>query len=77
MATLAPALPATPTDGLSDAEAERRRAAGMGNSPPLATSRTYLQIIRENVFTFINNISGGLVAELSGIGVAYRSSPGQ
>jgi cation-transporting ATPase E len=49
-------LPATPPSGLTDAEAARRRAAGLGNPAPPATSRTYAQILRENVFTFINNV---------------------
>ena len=42
--------------GLTDAEAERRRAAGQGNTPPRPTTRTYLQIVTENVFTFVNNV---------------------
>ena len=42
--------------GLTDAEAERRRAAGQGNTPPPPTTRTYLQIVTENVFTFVNNV---------------------
>src|ERR1700694_3931942 len=42
--------------GLSDSEAVARRAAGQGNTAPPSTGRTYLQIVRENVFTFINNI---------------------
>jgi cation-transporting ATPase E len=49
-------LAETPAAGLSDAEAARRRGAGHGNTAPPATSRTYLQIVRENVFTFINNV---------------------
>jgi cation-transporting ATPase E len=49
-------LAETPASGLTDAEAARRRAAGLGNSAPPATSRTYAQILRENVFTFINNV---------------------
>jgi cation-transporting ATPase E len=49
-------LPATPLSGLTDAEAAHRRAAGLGNPAPPATSRTYAQILRENVFTFINNV---------------------
>jgi cation-transporting ATPase E len=52
VADLAP----TSAAGLSDDEAARRRAGGHGNSAPPATSRTYLQIVRENVFTFINNV---------------------
>ncbi len=49
-------LPPTPSSGLTDAEAASRRAAGLGNPAPPATSRTYVQILRENVFTFINNV---------------------
>lgn len=40
--------------GLSDREASRRRAAGQGNDTPLQTSRTYWDILRHNLFTFIN-----------------------
>ena len=42
--------------GLTEAEATRRRAAGQGNDASVATGRTYGQIIRDNVFNFINNI---------------------
>ena len=52
----APALPPTPATGLSDAEAATRRAAGLGNPAPPPTTRTYARIVRENVFTFINNV---------------------
>jgi len=51
-----PDLAPTPPTGLDDAEVARRRAAGLGNTPPPPTTRTYAQIIRENVFTFVNNI---------------------
>ncbi len=47
---------ATPSTGLTEAEATSRRAAGRGNTAPLATGRTYAQIVRENVFTFINDV---------------------
>lgn len=47
---------ATPATGLTEAEATSRRAAGRGNTAPPATSRTYGQIVRENVFTFINDV---------------------
>jgi len=42
--------------GLSEREAATRRAAGQGNTAPLPTGRTYLQIVRENVVAFMNNI---------------------
>jgi cation-transporting ATPase E len=45
---------APPVAGLTEAEAAARRAAGQGNTKPPPTSRTYWQIISENVFTFIN-----------------------
>jgi cation-transporting ATPase E len=47
---------ATPATGLTEAEAASRRAAGRGNTGTIATGRTYAQIVRENVFTFINDV---------------------
>jgi cation-transporting ATPase E len=47
---------ATPATGLTEAEAASRRAAGRGNTATIATGRTYAQIVRENVFTFINDV---------------------
>jgi cation-transporting ATPase E len=49
-------LPATPPTGLSEEEAADRRARGLGNVAPPATTRTYAAIVRENVFTFVNNV---------------------
>src|SRR5581483_10261230 len=46
--------------GLTTAEVERRRAAGQGNPPAPPTTRSYLEIVRENVFTFVNNVLFGL-----------------
>lgn len=46
--------------GLTTAEVQARRAAGQVNRFPNPSSRSYFQIIRENVFTFINNILFGL-----------------
>ena len=48
--------PPTPPTGLTAAEVTERRAAGLGNSAPPATSRTYREIVTENVFTFVNNV---------------------
>jgi cation-transporting P-type ATPase E len=47
---------ATPATGLTEAEAVTLRAAGRGNTATIATGRTYAQIVRENVFTFINDV---------------------
>lgn len=63
-----PDLAPTPVGGLSDAEVGRRRAAGLANTALPPTSRTYGQILRENVFTFINNILFGLGIALVVVG---------
>src|SRR3990170_1916659 len=42
--------------GLSSAEVLDRRQRGMGNDARIQTGRTYTQILKENVFTFINNV---------------------
>ncbi len=42
--------------GLSDREAASRRAAGQGNNLSIQTSRTYWDILRDNLFTFINGV---------------------
>lgn len=42
--------------GLTTADVMQKRAQGLGNPPPPPTSRTYLEIFRENVFTFINGV---------------------
>ncbi len=49
-------LPPTPETGLSDVDAAHRRAQGLGGSAPPSTTRSYWAIVRENVFTFINNV---------------------
>ena len=40
---------------LTDTEAAAPHAAGQGNPPPPPSGRSYWRIIRENVFTFVNN----------------------
>ena len=42
--------------GLTAAEADRRRAAGQGNDVEIKAGRTYGRIVRDNVFNFINNL---------------------
>jgi cation-transporting ATPase E len=49
-------LSATPDTGLSAAEVDARRAKGLGNKAAAKTGRSYFEIVRENVFTFTNNI---------------------
>ena len=40
--------------GLSESEAAARRARGQGNNVSIPTSRSYWQIVQENLLTFIN-----------------------
>lgn len=42
--------------GLSEVEVAAQRSKGLGNSMPVQVSRSYFQIIRENVFNSINTI---------------------
>ena len=46
----------TPAGGLTDAEAQRRRAAGQGNDTSQRASRTYWDILRRNAYPAINGI---------------------
>src|SRR5215472_10516959 len=55
--------PQTLLQGLSEEEVRLRRARGQGNNIKLQTSRTYWQILRENILTLINLI----LFSLSGI----------
>ena len=48
------ALPPTPAGGLSDQEAARRRAAGMGNAATKGIGSSYLDIVRQNVLNPVN-----------------------
>jgi cation-transporting ATPase E len=48
------------TVGLSEAQAIARRERGQGNAVQLQTSRSYLQILRKNAFTFINSVLFGI-----------------
>jgi cation-transporting P-type ATPase E len=54
--------------GLSAREVTERRQRGQANTPPPATTRTYSQILRENVFTFVNNVLFALGAALVLVG---------
>jgi len=65
---LAKKAAATPLPGLSEQEVRDRRARGMGNSAPPSTSRSYRQIIVENVLNFINLCLFGLGVTLALLG---------
>ena len=54
--------------GLTEREVLVRRANGQGNTAPAPTSRSYRQIILENVFTFINLCLFGLGIALTALG---------
>jgi cation-transporting P-type ATPase E len=54
--------------GLTEAEAARRLAAGQGNIAQPPTSRTYRQIMVENVFTFFNVVLFALGVALGLLG---------
>ncbi|CAG0937529.1 H+-transporting ATPase [Thermoflexales bacterium] len=60
----------TPLSGLTAAEVDQRRAQGLGNKVPPPTGRTYVQIVRENIFTFINMVILTLAAALILVGRA-------
>ena len=48
------AQPAPALTGLTEAEATARRERGDGNNVHIKTSRSYWDIVRQNVFIFIN-----------------------
>ena len=48
------------TTGLSEDQAIARRERGQGNVVQFQTSRSYLQILRKNAFTFINSVLFGI-----------------
>jgi cation-transporting ATPase E len=56
MSEASAALAPTPATGLTEAEAAARHQQGLGNTAPPSTTRSYAAIVRENVFTFVNNV---------------------
>src|SRR6266480_5253561 len=46
----------SPLSGLSEKEVSARRAQGLGNVMPVKTSRSYAQIVRENIFNPLNTL---------------------
>jgi cation-transporting P-type ATPase E len=49
-------LSVSPLQGLSEEEVVARRAQGLGNVMPVKTSRSYAQIVRENIFNPLNTL---------------------
>jgi cation-transporting ATPase E len=45
--------------GLTAAEVAERVSAGLGNSVPFTTSRSFLRILQANLFRLFNAIVGG------------------
>ncbi|HRF95967.1 MAG TPA: cation-transporting P-type ATPase, partial [Aggregatilineales bacterium] len=57
-----------PNLGLTEHEAQTRRANGQGNDAKIQTGRTYQQIIQQNVINLINVILFVIGAVMIGIG---------
>jgi cation-transporting ATPase E len=55
-------------DGLTEQEASARRRKGQGNNVNIQTGRSYADIVRQNVFNFINNILFVIGAVMVAIG---------
>jgi cation-transporting ATPase E len=54
--------------GLTTQDVRARQQAGMSNAAALPTSRSYIRILRDNVFTFINAVLFGLAIALIALG---------
>jgi len=62
-------LSATPPGGLSEEEAARRRAAGLGNDTALRTGRSYPEILRDNALNPVNVLLVAISIVLSLLGL--------
>ncbi|MDJ1185275.1 HAD-IC family P-type ATPase [Roseofilum casamattae] len=58
----------TPT-GLSDTEVQGRQKSGLDNNVKLPNSRSYLDIIRETIFTFVNGVFFSIFLLLISLGL--------
>ena len=58
----APKIEVTPENGLTSEQAEAQRKAGFGNRQKKSVTKTYWQIVCDNVFTFFNIIYFIIVA---------------
>jgi len=71
--TIEPAEPPTGPTGLTEAEAAARVKAGEGNDYKPPTSRSYLEILRQNTYPAINLILFGVSALLLASGLVIES----
>jgi len=60
----------TSLSGLTEADVTQRRSQGLANKVPPPTGRTYAQIFRDNIFTFIN-----IVIFLLGLALVFVGRP--
>ena len=68
-------LPETTASGLSQAEAARRRALGMGNDAVIRTGRTYSEIVRDSFGAAGGRIAGFLFLGTPGAELEERMRP--
>ncbi len=66
---MASSISSSQLNGLSETEVTARRQRGQGNNVHFQSSRTYADIIRANVFTFINLVLFGIGAVLVVLGL--------
>ncbi len=62
-------LPPTPAEGLSDEEAQQRRAQGLGNDAAIRTGRSYFEILRDNALNPVNLLLVGISVVLAVLGL--------
>ena len=58
----------TSLTGLTDQQAQQKRQQGLGNDVKIKTGRSYLDIVRSNLFTLFNNILFVIGAALISMG---------
>jgi len=62
-------LPPTPSTGLTAAEAQRRRLAGMANDARIGSGRSYTDILRENALNPVNVLLVAISVVLAALGL--------
>ena len=62
-------LPETPPDGLTDAEAARRRSIGLANDAFVRSGRSYAEILSENALNPVNILLAAISGVLAALGL--------